>query len=133
MAAHRIDRVEEGSYAWELGIEPGMYLVSVNGKEVEDVFDYRFAMMRPEVSLVIREENGDETVLTIEPDEEDFGISFASGLMDDYRSCCNKCIFCFIDQLPKGMRETVYFKDDDTTNRMRNLLAKKYKERSTRK
>ena len=114
MAAHRIDRVEEGSYAWELGIEPGMYLVSVNGKEVEDVFDYRFAMMRPEVSLVIREENGDETVLTIEPDEEDFGISFASGLMDDYRSCCNKCIFCFIDQLPKGMRKTLYFKDDDS-------------------
>ena len=114
MAVHRIDRVEEGSYAWELGIEPGMYLVSVNGKDVEDVFDYRFAMTRPEVTLLIREENGDETELTIEPDEEDFGISFESGLMDDYRSCCNKCIFCFIDQLPKGMRKTLYFKDDDS-------------------
>ena len=114
-SGHKIKTVEEDSCAWELGVEPGMYLVSVNGREVEDIFDYRFLMADTEADVLIREENGEETLLHVEKEEdEDFGIGFESGLMDDYRSCSNRCIFCFIDQLPKGMRKTLYFKDDDT-------------------
>ena len=111
---HRIKNVEEGSIAWELGVLPGMYLVSVNGIYVEDVFDYRYLMNDELVNVLIREESGEETLLEIEKETyEDFGVEFESSLMDDYRNCCNRCIFCFIDQMPKGMRETLYFKDDD--------------------
>ena len=112
---HLISAVEEDSIAWEMGVEPGMYLVAVNGQEVEDIFDYRFLMDDTSVTVLIREENGEETLLEIEKDEdEDFGVSFESPLMSGYRSCSNRCIFCFIDQLPKGMRPSLYFKDDDS-------------------
>ncbi len=112
---HVIKSVEEGSIAWEMGVEPGMSVVSVNGTEIEDVFDYRYLMADENVNVLIREENGEETMLEIEKDaDEDFGVEFVSGLMDDYKSCSNRCIFCFIDQMPKGMRETLYFKDDDS-------------------
>ena len=112
---HRICAVEEGSAAWELGIEPGMYLVSVDGQEIEDIFDYRFLMSDEEVQVLIREENGDETLVTVSLEEgEDFGLTFENSLMSSYRSCRNRCIFCFIDQMPPGMRETLYFKDDDS-------------------
>ncbi len=112
---HVIKTVEEGSIAWEMGVEPGMSIVSVNGKEIEDVFDYRYLMADENVDVLIREENGEETLLEIEKDaDEDFGVEFVSGLMDDYKSCSNRCIFCFIDQMPKGMRKTLYFKDDDS-------------------
>ncbi len=112
---HKIRSVEEGSIAWKEGVESGMYLVSVNGTAPEDVFDYRFLMNDDHVEILIREENGDETLLEIDKEPfEDFGVEFESSLMDDYRSCCNRCIFCFIDQMPPGMRETLYFKDDDT-------------------
>ena len=111
---HRIKNVFEDSIAWELGVLPGMYLISVNGTPVEDVFDYRYLMNDELVHVLIREESGEETLLEIEKEaDEDFGIEFESSLMDDYRNCCNRCIFCFIDQMPKGMRETLYFKDDD--------------------
>ena len=114
-SGHRIKSVAEDSIAWELGVEPGMYLVSVNGREIEDVFDYQYLMQDTRVDVLIREENGEETLLEIDKEEgEDFGIGFESSLMDDYRSCRNHCIFCFIDQMPKGMRETLYFKDDDS-------------------
>ena len=112
---HRIKNVEDGSIAWEMGVLPGMYLISVNGTPVEDVFDYRYLMNDEQVDVLIREENGEETLLEIEKESwEDLGIEFESSLMDDYRNCCNRCIFCFIDQMPKGMRETLYFKDDDS-------------------
>ena len=115
MKAHKICSVEPDSIAWEEGVEPGMYLISVNGKPVGDVFDYRYLMNDDHVDVLIREENGDETLLMIDKEPfEDFGVEFESGLMDGYRSCCNRCIFCFIDQMPPGMRETLYFKDDDT-------------------
>ncbi len=98
-----------------MGVEPGMSVISVNGTPIEDVFDYRYLMADEQVDVLIREENGEETLLEIEKEpEEDFGVEFASGLMDDYKSCSNRCIFCFIDQMPKGMRETLYFKDDDS-------------------
>ena len=112
---HIIRSVEEGSIAWELGIEAGDKLLSINGNEIEDVFDYHFLVNDEELVVLIEKEDGEEWELEIEKDyEEDLGIEFEQGLMDEYRSCRNKCMFCFIDQMPKGMRETLYFKDDDS-------------------
>ena len=114
-SGHKIRTVRKDSIAWELGVEPGMFLVSVNGHLIEDVFDYQYFMQDTEVDVLIREESGEETLLSVEKEEdEDFGVEFDSSLMDDCRSCSNRCIFCFIDQMPKGMRETLYFKDDDS-------------------
>ena len=107
--------VEPGSIAEELGIEPGDVLVSINDKEILDVFDYRYMINDEYLEIVMKDGNGEEYIAEVEKDyDEDIGIVFESGLMDNARSCRNKCIFCFIDQLPKGMRETLYFKDDDT-------------------
>ena len=101
--------------AEELEIEPGDELVSVSGKEIEDILDYHYLMNDEYVELLIRKSNGEEWELEIEKEyEDDIGIEFENGLMDNYRSCHNKCIFCFIDQMPPGMRETLYFKDDDS-------------------
>ena len=112
---HIIRSVEEGSIAWELGIEAGDKLISINDNKIEDVFDYHFLVNDEELVVLIEKENGEEWELEIEKDyEEDLGISFEQGLMDEYRSCRNKCMFCFIDQMPKGMRDTLYFKDDDS-------------------
>ena len=112
---HIISSVAPGSIAQEMGIEPGDRLLEVNGKSPEDVFDYRYLMNEEEILVLIRKANGEEWELEVEKEyEDDLGIEFENGLMDDYRSCRNKCIFCFIDQLPKGMRSTLYFKDDDS-------------------
>ena len=112
---HRIKRVEEGSIAWEMGIEPGDVLLRINHNIIEDVFDYHYYVNDEELLVLIRKANGEEWELEIEKDyEDDLGIEFEQGLMDEYRSCRNKCMFCFIDQMPKGMRETLYFKDDDS-------------------
>ena len=112
---HTVSSVTPGSIAEELGIERGDVLLSVNGQAPEDVFDYRYLMNEEEVLVLIRKADGEEWELEIEKEyEDDLGMEFENGLMDDYRSCRNKCIFCFIDQLPKGMRETLYFKDDDS-------------------
>ena len=112
---HIIRSVEEGSIAWELGIEAGDKLISINDNEIEDVFDYHFLVNDEELIVLIEKPDGEQWELEIEKDyEEDLGISFEQGLMDEYRSCRNKCMFCFIDQMPPGMRETLYFKDDDS-------------------
>jgi len=112
---HIVKAVESGSIAEELGIEAGDRLISINDNIVEDVFDYHFYVNDEELVLLIEKPDGEEWELEIEKDfEEDLGIVFEQGLMDEYRSCRNKCIFCFIDQMPKGMRETLYFKDDDS-------------------
>lgn len=113
---HRISRVLPDSIAEELGLEPGDRLVSVNGQPVEDVFDYRYLMNEELVVLLVEKPDGEEWELEVEKEyEEDLGIEFENGgLMDDYRSCSNKCMFCFIDQMPPDMRETLYFKDDDS-------------------
>ena len=112
---HTVSAVTPGSIAEEMEIEPGDVLVSVNGQEPEDIFDYRYLMNEEEVLVVIRKPDGEEWELEIEKEyEDDLGMEFENGLMDDYRSCRNKCMFCFIDQLPKGMRDTLYFKDDDS-------------------
>ena len=112
---HNIKFVEPGSIAEELGLEPGDKLLGINDNVVEDVFDYHYYVNDEELVLLIQKANGEEWELEIEKDyEEDLGIQFEQGLMDEYRSCRNKCIFCFIDQMPKGMRDTLYFKDDDS-------------------
>ncbi len=112
---HLIRKTEPESIAEELGIEPGDCLISINAETVEDVFDYRYMIEEEYIEVLIQKPSGEEWLLEIEKEyEEDLGVTFENGLMDEYRSCCNKCIFCFIDQMPKGMRETLYFKDDDS-------------------
>ena len=112
---HIVKSVEPGSIAEELGIEAGDKLLSINDNIIEDVFDYHYYVNDEEILLLIQKPDGEEWELEIEKDyEEDLGIVFEQGLMDEYRSCRNKCIFCFIDQMPKGMRDTLYFKDDDS-------------------
>lgn len=112
---HIVKAVEPGSIAQELGIEPGDRLLSINDNIIEDVFDYHYLVNDEELLVLIAKPDGEEWELEIEKDyEEDLGIEFEQGLMDEYRSCRNKCMFCFIDQMPKGMRETLYFKDDDS-------------------
>lgn len=112
--AAEIVGVEPGSLAEEAGICPGDTLLLLNGFEVHDVLEYRYLMSEYEVVVTIQKRDGSVEEITIENDYEDIGLEFRTGLIDDAKSCTNKCIFCFIDQLPKGMRETVYFKDDDT-------------------
>ncbi len=112
---HTIRRIEPGSIAEELELAPGDILISINGKEIEDVFDYHYLVNDEYLVVVIKKPDGEEWELEIEKEyQEDLGIEFENGLMDDYKSCSNKCMFCFIDQMPPGMRETLYFKDDDS-------------------
>lgn len=111
---HIVKDIVPGSIAEELEIEAGDILLKINDEEIEDIFDYQYLCEDEYIVVTILKPNGEEWELEIEKDEdEDLGIVFENGLMDDYRSCHNKCIFCFIDQMPKGMRETLYFKDDD--------------------
>ncbi|WP_029321773.1 DUF512 domain-containing protein [Butyrivibrio sp. AE3004] len=111
---HLIKKVEPGSIADEMEIAAGDRLLAINDKTIEDIFDYQYMVQDEELTLLIQKPNGEEWELEIEKYyDEDIGIEFDNGLMDDYRSCCNKCIFCFIDQMPPGMRDTLYFKDDD--------------------
>ena len=115
MNGHKIKTIEPGSIAEELEIEAGDELLMVNNQEIEDVFDYRLMIQEEYLEVLIRKADGEEWLLEIDKDEEeDLGIEFENELMSEYRSCRNKCIFCFIDQMPPGMRETLYFKDDDS-------------------
>lgn len=112
---HIVKFVDVDSIAEELGVEPGDKLVSVNGIEIEDVFDYQYLVHDEEILLLIEKQNGEEWELEIEKEYgEELGIEFEKGLMDEYHSCKNQCVFCFIDQMPPGMRDTLYFKDDDS-------------------
>lgn len=112
---HKIKEVVPGSIAEELEVEAGDTLIEVNGQPVEDVFDYHYLTNEEYLTVLIRKADGEEWELEIEKEfEEDLGVVFENSLMDEYRSCRNKCIFCFIDQMPKGMRDTLYFKDDDS-------------------
>lgn len=112
---HIITSVRPGSMAEELELVPGDRLLEINGHELSDIFDYQFYMEDTYVELLILKENGEEWFLEVDKDEdEDLGVDFENGLMSEYRSCTNKCMFCFIDQMPPGMRETLYFKDDDS-------------------
>ena len=112
---HIVKSLMPGGSGEELGIEPGDKLLAINGNEIQDVFDYYYYEESEQLLLLIEKPDGEEWELEIEKDEdESLGIEFDQSLMDEYRSCRNKCMFCFIDQMPKGMRETLYFKDDDS-------------------
>lgn len=112
---HIVEKVAPGSIAEELEIAAGDTLVEINGKRIEDIFDYQYYTQDEYIEVLIRKPSGEEWLLEIDKEyDEDLGITFGNGLMDEYRSCHNKCIFCFIDQMPKGMRDTLYFKDDDS-------------------
>ena len=111
---HVIKSVNKGSIADSLGILPGDIVIKIDDNEIEDIFDYQFMTLTDELVLTIL--RGDEEwEYEIEKGEnEDIGLVFENGLMDNYRRCSNNCIFCFIDQMPPGMRDTLYFKDDDS-------------------
>ena len=114
MKGHRISGIVPGSIAEEMEIAPGDLLLSVNGHELEDVFDYHYLVNEEYVVVLIQKPDGEQWELEIEKDyDEDLGLVFDQALLDEYHSCRNKCIFCFIDQMPPGMRDTLYFKDDD--------------------
>ena len=113
MPVHIAD-VEPGSPASRLKIRPGDQLTAINGHEIDDVLDYRFYMLEPRLTLTLRGADGRERKAVLHKDEyEEPGLLFDTYLMDKQRTCRNKCVFCFIDQMPPGMRETLYFKDDD--------------------
>ena len=109
-----ITGVTGGSPAARKKIKPGDRLVSINGHAVEDVLDYRFYLMDSRLELMLETEKGARRVRLRKAYEEDIGLEFESYLMDKQHACRNKCIFCFIDQMPPGMRESLYFKDDDS-------------------
>ncbi|MGN1139224.1 MAG: DUF512 domain-containing protein [Ruminococcus sp.] len=110
-----IKDVQKSSCAYKKGIAPGDVLISINGNEIVDVLDYRFYQVNSKLELIIKTSKGDTKKVKIKKQEyQELGLEFDSYLMDKEHSCRNKCIFCFIDQLPKGMRDTLYFKDDDS-------------------
>ncbi len=113
--AAKIKTVYENSIAAALGLETGDELLAVNGEEVRDVLDYRYLMNDEYLTLTVRTRQGTIEEVELEKDAyDDLGVEFESGLMDTARRCANACVFCFIDQLPEGMRKSLYFKDDDT-------------------
>lgn len=113
--AHIIKTVEKGSIAEEMGIEPGDKILEIDSTPIEDIFDYQFLIQDTYIEVLVQKADGEQWLLEVDKEfDEDLGIEFENGLMDEYRHCHNKCIFCFIDQMPKGMRETLYFKDDDS-------------------
>ncbi len=116
MTKTNIDDIVKDSIADKLGIKANDKLISINGKNVIDVFDYRYLMYDEKLEIVIERENGMgiEAFSVQKGEYEDIGFVFYEGLIDHAKSCTNKCIFCFVDQLPKGMRDTLYFKDDDS-------------------
>ena len=115
MCAHVISDVIKDSPAGKAGVKPGERLISINGEVIEDIFDYQYLGIGEKLTLSLESVDGSQrTAEIIKDEDEDLGLLFDNGLMDDYRHCTNKCIFCFIDQMPPGMRENLYFKDDDS-------------------
>ncbi len=112
---HLIKVVYPDSIAEEMEIEAGDILLAINDEEIEDVFDFRYLIKDEYIEVLIRKPDGEEWLLEIDKGfDEDLGIEFDNSLMSCYKSCTNKCMFCFIDQMPPGMRDTLYFKDDDS-------------------
>lgn len=110
-----IDSVVRRSYADRCKIKAGETLLSINGNDIIDVLDYRFYQFESELVLELVDTKGEKrTVKVKKPQYDELGIEFSTYLIDKEHSCRNKCVFCFIDQLPKGMRDTLYFKDDDS-------------------
>lgn len=111
---HLIQAVAPDSIAAEMELEAGDRLLEINGNRIEDIFDYEYYISGERMVLLIQKANGELWELEIENEYDDLGLTFANGLMSDYKTCSNRCIFCFVDQMPAGMRETLYFKDDDS-------------------
>lgn len=110
-----ISKVYKDSIAEELGIEVGDLLISINGEKIHDIIEYRFLLSDEYLEVEIEKKNKEVYIYEIEKEyDDDLGIEFTNPIIDKAKSCRNKCVFCFIDQLPKGMRETLYFKDDDS-------------------
>ncbi len=110
-----ISKVYKDSIAEELGIEVGDLLISINNEPINDIIEYKFLLSDEYLEVEIKKNNKDVYIYEIEKDyDEDLGIEFTNPIIDKAKSCRNKCVFCFIDQLPQGMRETLYFKDDDS-------------------
>ena len=115
MKKHIVKSVAPGSIAEELEVEVGDAILAIDDTPIEDIFDYQFLVQDTYIEVLVEKKDGEQWLLEVDKEfDEDLGITFESGLMDEYRHCHNKCIFCFIDQMPKGMRETLYFKDDDS-------------------
>ena len=109
-----IAQVVPGGIASELGMKPGDKLLSINGQPMKDLIDLSFAVADENIEVLIEQENGEQVLYEIEKDyDENLGIEFASAVFDRVRSCANQCVFCFVDQMPAGLRETLYVKDDD--------------------
>lgn len=112
---HVVKSIKSGSIAEEMEIAVGDKILAIDNTEIEDIFDYQFLIQDSYIEVLVEKADGEQWLLEIDKDpDEDLGIVFEQGLMDEYRHCHNKCIFCFIDQMPKGMRDTLYFKDDDS-------------------
>ena len=111
---HLVTKVDGGSIADEVGVKAGWKLVSVDGKTIRDVIDYELFTNNEFISVVFETDGGETAVFDIEKEVwEPLGLNFESGLMSPVRQCANHCVFCFIDQMPRGHRDTLYFKDDD--------------------
>ena len=112
--SNQIRSVDRYSPAGRAGVRAGESLLQVNGHPIQDVLDYKFYTYDPKLTLILRDPEGRERTVRVRKEEgEDLGLEFDHYLMDRARSCANRCIFCFVDQMPPGMRETLYFKDDD--------------------
>lgn len=112
---HVIAKIEKNSIAEELSLEIGDCLLSINGLPVTDILDYMFLLADEYIEIEIEKKSGERWVLEIDKEfDEMLGVSFENPILDDAKSCSNKCIFCFVDQMPVGMRKTLYFKDDDS-------------------
>lgn len=112
---NKISLIEKDSIAEELGLEIGDRLTEINGKPVDDIIDYLYLLADEYVEVTVEKKNGEVWILEIDKEYyEELGIEFENPIMDKANSCSNNCVFCFIDQMPKGMRETLYFKDDDS-------------------
>jgi len=112
---HIVKAVLPGSIGEELEIQAGDKILAINDAEIEDIFDYQFLVQDNYIEVLVEKPDGEQWLLEVDKDfGEDLGLEFESGLMDEYRHCHNKCVFCFIDQMPPGMRENLYFKDDDS-------------------
>ena len=105
----KIVNVTKGSLGYRAGLKPGDVICEINGIEIVDYLDYMYSAASERVEIKLK----DRTVLIANEDYEPLGVEFETLLIDEPKSCCNKCVFCFIDQMPPGMRESCYFKDDD--------------------
>ena len=110
----KIISVENRSRAAKAGILAGDTLVSINGNKIRDVLDYRFYLTERVVDLLLLREEKEISVTIRKGEYDDIGLEFETPLMDKKQRCHNNCIFCFIDQNPEGLRESLYFKDDDS-------------------